>query len=192
MAITINGDGTISGINVGGLPDGIVDTDTLADNAATAAKLTTGNVIQTVNQKVEGGSMTNITTGTATYTGLYGEITPHLSNSKILILVNLRVYMSGGGNDTGCGFTIQRKIGSGTYSVIEASVDATGQQQFYYYHPTSGGELSTTFTDTAFDNPGTNSDVVRYQVYGSVHSGGTISLTSSTSNHYITLMEIKQ
>ena len=38
MAITINGSGTVTGINVGGLPDGIVDTDMLADDAVTAAK----------------------------------------------------------------------------------------------------------------------------------------------------------
>ena len=38
MAITINGNGTVTGISVGGLPDGIVDTDTLAANAVTAAK----------------------------------------------------------------------------------------------------------------------------------------------------------
>ena len=30
MAITINGNGTVTGVSVGGLPDGIVDTDTLA------------------------------------------------------------------------------------------------------------------------------------------------------------------
>ena len=40
MAITINGNGTITGISVGGLPDGIVDTDTIAANAVTAAKAT--------------------------------------------------------------------------------------------------------------------------------------------------------
>ena len=40
MAIQINGDGTITGINVGGLPDGIVDTDMLAANAVTSAKST--------------------------------------------------------------------------------------------------------------------------------------------------------
>ena len=40
MAIQINGDGTITGINVGGLPDGIVDTDMLANNAVTTAKST--------------------------------------------------------------------------------------------------------------------------------------------------------
>ena len=38
MAIQINGNGTITGIYVGGLPDGIVDTDMLANNAVTSAK----------------------------------------------------------------------------------------------------------------------------------------------------------
>ena len=38
MSITINGNGTISGVSVGGLPDGIVDTDMIAASAVTAAK----------------------------------------------------------------------------------------------------------------------------------------------------------
>ena len=38
MAIAINGLGTITGVSVGGLPDGIVDTDMLAANAVTVAK----------------------------------------------------------------------------------------------------------------------------------------------------------
>ena len=38
MPISINGSGTITGISVGGLPDGIVDTDMLANNAVTSAK----------------------------------------------------------------------------------------------------------------------------------------------------------
>ena len=33
MAVTIDGDGTITGVSVGGLPDGIVDTDMLAADA---------------------------------------------------------------------------------------------------------------------------------------------------------------
>ena len=40
MPISINGSGTVTGISVGGLPDGIVDTDMLANNAVTAAKAT--------------------------------------------------------------------------------------------------------------------------------------------------------
>lgn len=39
MPISINGSGTITGVSVGGLPDGTVDTDTLAANAVTEPKL---------------------------------------------------------------------------------------------------------------------------------------------------------
>ena len=39
MPITINGDGSITGLAVGGLPDGSVDADTLASNAVTTAKI---------------------------------------------------------------------------------------------------------------------------------------------------------
>ena len=39
MAITINGNGTVTGISTGGLPDGCVDTDTLASNAVSGAKI---------------------------------------------------------------------------------------------------------------------------------------------------------
>jgi len=39
MAIVINGSGTVTGISVGGLPDGIVDAGTLATDSVTAAKL---------------------------------------------------------------------------------------------------------------------------------------------------------
>ena len=39
MAIAINGSGTVTGISVGGLPDGIVDAGTLASNAVETAKI---------------------------------------------------------------------------------------------------------------------------------------------------------
>ena len=54
MALTLNGsNNTIAGLAVGGLPDGIVDTDTLADGAATGPKQGAGSIIQVVEvQKV--------------------------------------------------------------------------------------------------------------------------------------------
>ena len=52
MAISINGNGTITGISVGGLPNGIVDRDTLA----TAAK---GSILQ-VKQTVKTDYFENI------------------------------------------------------------------------------------------------------------------------------------
>ena len=44
MPVTINGDGSITGLAVGGLPDGSVDADTLASNAVTSAKLASGAI----------------------------------------------------------------------------------------------------------------------------------------------------
>ena len=61
MPITINGStGTITGVSTGGLPDGCVDTDTLANNAVTAGK-STGLGISEVDQwrLSSGGTLTS-------------------------------------------------------------------------------------------------------------------------------------
>ena len=42
MSIVVKGNGEITGISVGGLPDGSVDVDTLAANSVTAAKIDSG------------------------------------------------------------------------------------------------------------------------------------------------------
>ena len=39
MPVTIHGNGSITGLSVGGLPDGSVDADTLASNAVTTNKI---------------------------------------------------------------------------------------------------------------------------------------------------------
>ena len=44
MPVTINGNGSISGLSVGGLPNGTVDADTLASNAVTSVKLASSAV----------------------------------------------------------------------------------------------------------------------------------------------------
>ena len=49
MALTLNGNNnTISGLAVGGLPDGIVDADMLANSAAAPLKRGAGSILQTV------------------------------------------------------------------------------------------------------------------------------------------------
>lgn len=60
MPITVNGSGTITGVSVGGLPDGIVDTDMLAAGAVTAAKRGAGAVLQF--KSAEYTTRTSITT----------------------------------------------------------------------------------------------------------------------------------
>tara|TARA_B100002019_G_scaffold149358_1_gene128534 strand:- start:1172 stop:1750 length:579 start_codon:yes stop_codon:yes gene_type:complete len=61
MAISLNGGtGVITGVSVGGLPDGIVDTDMLAAGAVTAAKRGAGAVLQVVS--AEYTTRTSVTT----------------------------------------------------------------------------------------------------------------------------------
>ena len=50
MPVVIKGAGTVEGISVGGLPDGIVDTDMIAANAVTAAKRGAGAILQVAYQ----------------------------------------------------------------------------------------------------------------------------------------------
>ena len=77
MPITINGNGTITGLAVGGLPDGTVDADTLATNAVTTVKVD-GTAI--TDAKIDGmaaskrsGALPAISG--ASLTGLSGGIT---------------------------------------------------------------------------------------------------------------------
>ena len=54
MPITINGDGSITGLSVGGLPNGSVDADTLASNAVTTNKIANSAVTETKTSGVVG------------------------------------------------------------------------------------------------------------------------------------------
>ena len=94
MAIVINGSGTLTGVSVGGLPDGIVDTDMIATSAVTGAKigsLPAGSILQVV-QTVKTDGVTYGTSGTfAAISGFTVSITPSATSSKILILVQATV-----------------------------------------------------------------------------------------------------
>ena len=63
MAIVINGDGTVSGLSVGGLPDGVVDADMIATAAKAGPSLGSSHVIrtnaQTISENITIGSTTN-------------------------------------------------------------------------------------------------------------------------------------
>jgi len=61
MAIVINGSGTVTGISVGGLPDGIVDAGTLATNSVDSAELIDGS-IDASHLATDVGVITNIQT----------------------------------------------------------------------------------------------------------------------------------
>ena len=112
MPVTINGDGSIAGLAVGGLPDGCVDADTLAAGAAvpadgsiTTAKLANGAVTQ-AKKTYAAGEVIKITyaqLGTdksVTQTSFQDVLTVNAaqtySNSNMLIVTNMGGYLGGG------------------------------------------------------------------------------------------------
>ena len=92
MPIAVNGSGTITGISVGGLPDGCVDTDTLATS------VTRGKILQVVSTtKTDTSSFTSNTTNTfVDLSGLSVSITPTAASSKILIQFDVSVAVGTG------------------------------------------------------------------------------------------------
>ena len=122
MAIVINGSGTVTGLAVGGLPDGTVDADTLAANSVVTGKITDGAILNAdinasaaiagtkingsfgkVLQVVQDLSTSETVTGSASYvdvSNLSATITPSASSSKILVLVSLNGCLKNASNTT--------------------------------------------------------------------------------------------
>ena len=86
MAITIDGSGTITGINAGGLPDGIVDTDMLADSAVSTAKLPSGTILQVVQGEELDDLSFSVSAQNTWKDILSTSITPVAANSNILVM----------------------------------------------------------------------------------------------------------
>jgi hypothetical protein len=92
MSLVINGSGSITGLAVGGLPDGTVDAGTLATDSVTAAKLEVSAITGadlpagSVLQVVQATSTTQVTTTSASYqtTGVAASINV-TSGNKVLI-----------------------------------------------------------------------------------------------------------
>ena len=102
MAITINGSGTIGGVSVGGLPDGIVDTDMLASNAVTTAKITDGNI---TTAKILDGNVTSAKVGS-------------LDSSNLPSGTILRAYYASFNSGTVVSTTTQTDIGLNFSNVV--------------------------------------------------------------------------
>tara|TARA_R100000231_G_scaffold10325_1_gene12608 strand:+ start:1838 stop:2455 length:618 start_codon:yes stop_codon:yes gene_type:complete len=95
MAITIDGDGTITGVSVGGLPDGIVDADMLASSAVTTAKINAGAVTAAkrgagaVLQVVHAAKadLFSVTGSQGNFSTVFSaQITPSASSNKVLVM----------------------------------------------------------------------------------------------------------
>ena len=109
MPITLNGSGTVSGISVGGLPDGIIQS---ADFAAGVR----GKILQVVSV-FKGSRFTTNSESWTDITDLSIAITPSATSSKILVMCSMG--MAGvrtNTGDFGNGIRVMRDIGGAGYS----------------------------------------------------------------------------
>ena len=200
MAITINGNGTLTGVSVGGLPDGIVDTDMIAAGAVTAAKRGAGAILQVTNITVNDESTVSCSSSWED-TSITCSITPSATSSKVLI--NLTV--SGEGNAAD-----QRRFTYRIKKVISggATTYLAGEATNRVGHLGSTGDLTNDSTTSAssfslsnyLDSPSTTSAVTyTLQItYDSAGGAGTYYLNSNASDgsggprfvSWITLMEV--
>ena len=167
MPVTINGSGSITGLAVGGLPDGSVDADTLASNAVTSAKLASGAITRSalpagsVIQTVQVNTVTQVENAfSSQQTFLTASITPTDNNNKIMVNVNC----------CGCG-----SRDTSTYWRMRIKRDGSlirGVASYIGLAEGAGGAGAEDYPSCMFlDSPGTT-NAVSYTLHGDRMSGG--------------------
>ena len=174
MPITINGNGHISGLVVGGLPNGSVNADSLASNAVTSAKLhndavtsahmPSNTIVQVVNKFKNDPESTSGNSHTA-IPGLTVVITPTSTSNKILYSGHL--YLAASGSE--CSFRLTRTVGGSTTNIATPSTFADDEDGTFHH---GGGSRYAGHSFEFLDSPNTTS-AITYGITWQTHSGTT-------------------
>jgi len=119
MPIAINGSGTVTGVSVGGLPDGIVDTDMIATSAVTAPKRGAGAVLQVVQKTKTSAWASSVGSTETVPTGMFQTITTTTNTSKVLVFVNMTLLV--GASYNGSQWKLRRNSGTDDVTVSGSS-----------------------------------------------------------------------
>jgi hypothetical protein len=189
MAITIDGAGTITGLAVGGLPDGVVDGDMLASGVG-------GKILQVLSY-----TKTDRFVGSGTswqdITNMTLDITPSATTSKILILVHANICNTSTASN-GCHVRLMRD--STPISVGVGSLGARTAVSFEENN-SANGRASTSGSIVHLDSPTIPSTpvAITYKLQGKVPAGafGLNRITTDNNDVYtcystssITIQEI--
>jgi len=168
MPIGINGNGTITGVTVGGLPDGIVDTDMLAANAVSSAKLASGagGKILQVKQFRKTDIFSSNNNGFVDI-GVAVDITPVAAGSKILIRASYSGYSIKGSGGAG---KIVRTIGGSALDIGKAN--------------TSGSRNVSSFSGSLYPGTASNTNLISMNPHTEILDTPTYSV-GNTINYKI-------
>ena len=203
MAIVINGSGTVTGISVGGLPDGIVDAGTLATNSVdsaelidgaidtahigtdqiTSAILPAGSVLQVVTNTY--ATETTTTSNTFVSAGFTASITPSATSSKILCLVHLGGILTYSNTENLIATLYRDSTNLGTGGGTTAST----YDGFVAHWVNTSDQTAQSASFSVLDSPSTTSSITYTPKFGSV-GGNTVYIQVWGLTSTITLLEI--
>ena len=203
MPVSINGNtGVVTGLAVGGLPDGTVDADTLASNAVTSGKLASG-VGGKILQVIQVTHTAEVSTTGITYvnTGLSASITPSSSSNKILVMVTQRFFIQRSTDQARGGFRLLRNTGSGNSVIMQGPNTNNGQEPGGEGQSTNLGgstQVAGAFNCAFLDSPSTtNSTTYSTQFANNQSSASPTIFVNSLNNNSgedgvstMTLMEV--
>ena len=185
MPITLNGSGTVSGISVGGLPDGIIQSADLATGVGgKILQVVTAHKSDTFSQACSSGTYYDIT-------GLSLSITPASSSNKILLLFNINA-----GLTTGWRGAFRLARGSTAINIGDASGSV---RRMSFSSMFTGSSSQTEQASGAFlDTPSSTSALtykLQIEAEGGTHYVNRSSSNNSSSTYHcgasnITAMEI--
>ena len=147
MPVAINGSGTITGVSVGGLPDGIVDTDMIAADAVTAAKVGTKTftsyaiICDEKAADTNGGSFSASTWQTR-------DLNTEIADPDSIVSISSNQFTLGAGSYLIEAFATAKECNrhiARIYNATSTSVVAYGMSA----HASSGGSVTDTATVTA-------------------------------------------
>ena len=161
MPITLNGStNVISGVAVGGLPDGIVDADMLAANAVTAAKRGAGAILQFKSVSLYGDNSTSSNSMVALPNMPSLDITPTVATSLMFLTISSTVF--NGSNNRGVITTVYKKVGSGSYADLRTDGDNGGMISF---HGDAGDNNAMSPFCLTHEDDHNTTDALSYKIY---------------------------
>ena len=198
MSITINGNGTVTGLSAGGLPAGSVTSATLADGAATGSKLGAGSIIQVVH--VTKTDISSVTTGSSStdydVPGLTATITPSSTSNKILIDACLNISMT-------AGYHFTAKILRGSTNIAfgdNGSQNSVIEGYAHTYNRATNGHYKIDQMILFHEDSPSTTSATTYKIQFNTHTAGTAYINrthagqdanyNGTASSSIRLMEV--
>ena len=181
MPVTINGDGSITGLSVGGLGSGVVNTATIASGAITSALMPAGSILQ-VKQAESSSQITQ--SSSADFDIVTVSLTPTAVGNKIFIFGCVMGVQNGSGNQN---TRFQCKVirDSTALMISDANHWLQGSTTVLRH-----GGFSINYIDTA---PSTNATTYKLVGYWSDTGGSQcfVNKDNNSGSSTITVMEVK-